>query len=89
MNCTRRAIMQVSAATALLVTHPHAFLSVRAGNTDVNLYTSMTIWAPTVSLMIIHWVSTAKVRSCVKQMSGDLIARTTRRTYHERRYVRS
>ncbi len=39
MNCTRRAIIQVSAATALLVTHPHAFLSVRAGNTNVNLYT--------------------------------------------------
>ena len=39
MNCTRRAIIQVSAATALLVTHPHAFLPVRAGNTNVNLYT--------------------------------------------------
>ena len=39
MNCTRRAVIQVSAVTALLVTHPRAFLSVRAGNTNVNLYT--------------------------------------------------
>ena len=38
MNCTRRAIIQASAAATVLVTLPRIFRTAQAGNTDVNLY---------------------------------------------------
>ena len=82
MNCTRRAIIQASAAATVLVTLPRIFRTAQAGNTDVNLYVDDDLGA--YGFPDDHPLGIDRQGAFLREaVERGLIARTTRRASRE------